>query len=273
MHEWPLVLFTLMLQASAGAFCLAQRTCGSMKNQPAGSLKASFLFKLLVITGAGLAVSFFHLGSPLNAFHALNNILMSWMSREILLTMLFFGGMAVYWLAAVKKWLNKTLYSALGIFTCLAGVCVVYSMARIYMMPAVPAWNTWNTIASFFISAVLLGSFLVISAMPSLSEKERSFLSGLALFSIALKKIIFIFWLIALSAGETAAQASLILLTRDFPLLLAVFFIFMASALILAIHAKSGKNRKILMYAFALAAAGEIIGRILFYAAFVRTGI
>ncbi len=37
------------------------------------------------------------------------------------------------------------------------GFGLVYSMSRVYLLRAVPAWNTWRTPATFFLSATTLG--------------------------------------------------------------------------------------------------------------------
>jgi DMSO reductase anchor subunit len=37
------------------------------------------------------------------------------------------------------------------------GLGLVYSMSQVYLLRAVPGWNTWRTPAAFFLSAIVLG--------------------------------------------------------------------------------------------------------------------
>ena len=46
------------------------------------------------------------------------------------------------------------------------GLGLVYSMARVYRLQPVRAWNTWRTPASFFLSAAVLGAMGVNLSRP-----------------------------------------------------------------------------------------------------------
>ncbi|MDX9993553.1 MAG: DmsC/YnfH family molybdoenzyme membrane anchor subunit [Anaerolineales bacterium] len=110
----------------------------------------SSTFNLLTIAfliGLGGLASFLHLGSPVNAWRALNHLKKSWLSREILM----FGLFGMSWLLALT-------FPGLGsLALALSGFGLVYSMAQVYRIKAVPAWNTWRTPSTFLLSAGTLG--------------------------------------------------------------------------------------------------------------------
>ncbi len=139
--ELPLVIFTLSSQTAAGMAVF------SLFAQPStfNLLTIGFLLGL-----AGL-VSLLHLGTPLNAWRALNHLKKSSLSREIL----WFGFFGASWLACLAlPGMGKGLLA-------LTGLGLVYYMAQVYQIKAVPAWNTWRTPAAFFLTAGILGALAV----------------------------------------------------------------------------------------------------------------
>jgi DMSO reductase anchor subunit len=136
--ELPLVAFTLLAQMSVG---MAWAGLWMMDTIP--------LIPYLLI-GVCLAIggffSFAHLGAKRNAWRAPFHLKKSWLSREILTAGLF----GASWLAGMFvpeiKWV-----------TAFFGAVFVYSMAKVYRLHVMPAWDTWRTQAGFFITAALLG--------------------------------------------------------------------------------------------------------------------
>ena len=41
--------------------------------------------------------------------------------------------------------------------SCLSGLALLWTMSRIYVMPTIPAWNSWHTPVSFVSTALGLG--------------------------------------------------------------------------------------------------------------------
>jgi DMSO reductase anchor subunit len=142
--EMPLVAFTLLVQMAVGAFWSAEWMTDSIPLIP-------YLF-IGACLGLGGFFSFAHLGAKRNAWRAPFHLKKSWLSREIL----FFGLFGAGWLAGFVmpeiKWVTSLL-----------GVGLIYSMAKVYQLRPMPAWNTWRTMVGFFITAILLGQLLMMN--------------------------------------------------------------------------------------------------------------
>ncbi len=142
LKELPLILFTLCGQMAAG-MCVFSLLVPTPKLQP---LAIGFLLVVAAIA------SLLHLGTPLNAWRALNHLQKSWLSREILA----FGLFGASWLAwMLERWFLRSDFFVL--LAALAGLGLVHAMAQVYRIKAVPGWNTWRTNAAFFLSAASLG--------------------------------------------------------------------------------------------------------------------
>jgi len=138
--ELPLVAFTLLGQMAAGM---------ALFSFFAGPLTMPFLVALGGLIGlAGLA-SLLHLGTPSNAWRAMIHFKKSWLSREILVFALFGGS---WLLAFAMPGMGKLPLAA-------CGIALVYSMAQVYRLRSIPAWDTNRTLLAFTLSAILLGGF------------------------------------------------------------------------------------------------------------------
>jgi DMSO reductase iron-sulfur subunit len=136
--EMPLVAFTLLVQMAVGAFWAGLWMTDSVP-----------LISYLII-GACLAIgglfSFAHLGAKRNAWRAPFHLKKSWLSREIL----FFGLFGAGWLAGF-------VLPEMNWVTSLLGIGLIYSMAKVYRLHVMSAWDTWRTTAGFFVTSALLG--------------------------------------------------------------------------------------------------------------------
>ena len=97
--------------------------------------------------------SFAHLGTKRNAWRVLNHLRKSWLSREILFTILFGAGWVVTVICLILH-ANLTIFTWL---TALIGLGLIHCMAQVYRLPSVPVWDSWRTNIRFFVSAGLLG--------------------------------------------------------------------------------------------------------------------
>lgn len=146
--ELSLVAFTLMTQMAAGMAVFSLFS---------GPLKAPILITIGLLLGNGGIISFLHLGKPLNAWQALNHLKKSWLSREILM----FGLFGFSWLLC---WIVPGIGKLpLAIF----GIGLIYSMAQVYRLRSVPAWDSNRTLLAFSVSAVVLGGFVLEIFAPS----------------------------------------------------------------------------------------------------------
>jgi len=140
----PLVAFTLLVQMAVGAFWAAQWMTDSISLIP-------YLI-IGVCLGLGGFFSFAHLGAKRNAWRAPFHLKKSWLSREILFIGLFGMGWLVGFVLPGKEWVTSLL-----------GIGLIYSMAKVYQLRTIPAWNTWRTMAGFFITSALLGQLIVMN--------------------------------------------------------------------------------------------------------------
>ncbi|MGB8981634.1 MAG: DmsC/YnfH family molybdoenzyme membrane anchor subunit [Anaerolineales bacterium] len=153
-EEAPLILFTLLIQMAVGSFWAM---LGAFPRIWIPAEQKVALLPLLLIglcLGAGLLASLAHLGTKRKAWRALGNLRKSWLSREVLFTGLFGAG----WLFTTLEraiWNRSTLESMA--LTAVLGLGLVYSMSKVYRLPAVPGWNIWRTNAGFLVNALLLG--------------------------------------------------------------------------------------------------------------------
>lgn len=289
MKERPLILFTLFIQLSVGAFLtlgglyfLFLRQAGAAA---ASSLTGTALLAIGPLVGLGMLASFFHLGTPRNAYRALMNWRTSWLSREILFTLLFAVSGAIF---AALQWFQIGPFSAhilVGGFTGLFGIALVFSMARLYMLRTLADWNASTTLFSFFTTTFLLGSLAVGVTLafqtlpvtgPSMPAPQRLAMARMALRLLALA------WFLLL--GAVLINPSIVSIFRSKNqrnevarwvnriMLLRLGLIFSGAGVIgwlvyqQAVPSGSGSDLAALtLAAFGLVLVGEILGRYLFY--------
>jgi DMSO reductase anchor subunit len=84
---------------------------------------------------------------------------------------LFAGLFGIGWLIATLAslaWQRGTV--AVMALTASLGFGLIYSMAQVYRLKAVPAWNTWRTNAGFIVSALLLGQAVMAALLLHVSK-------------------------------------------------------------------------------------------------------
>jgi DMSO reductase anchor subunit len=159
-RDWSLVFFTTLSQASVGTVvCLAFAGLAGGEINPYFEKDlglANPVLLALILTAVATIISFLHLGNPANASNAMNNLAGSWVSREILALSVYSACLFVVLLPGWLGWFQEyTVYLLwLGAF---AGLVFLWMMIRIYMMPTIPAWNSWYTPVSFVSTALCLG--------------------------------------------------------------------------------------------------------------------
>jgi anaerobic dimethyl sulfoxide reductase subunit C (anchor subunit) len=301
--ELALVFFTIMAQMSVGCFVVLGviHLVGGVKLGSARVDRISdpALYAIGPVMVGGLLVSILHLGNPINALHSIENFQHSWLAREIVFGCAFAGLGAVFAFLQWRKWFPPLLRQLLAGLTALVGLALVTSSAMIYMLPTVPAWDSWATPVTFFTSAFLLGSVAIGAALvgvlrwqnrkgneadEELATLIRKSLRGIAIASVVLLGVEFVVvptYVLQLSQGGATAVASANALLYGHSVMwaLRLGLVFLGAGvlgLLLYRLATVGKQR-VLTYAafgaFALVLASELIGRLLFYTAKITIGI
>jgi len=303
-RDWSLILFTILVQMSVGAFWVLglvhYYAARKVDEKEADRLSDRALLVIGPLMILGLLASLLHLGDPLNAFRAVTNVGSSWLSREILFGTIFavLGGVF-----AVMQWRKLSSFAVRNVIALLAGLTglfLVSSMSMVYMLPTQPAWDTLATPVFFFSAALLLGSMAMGTAFAAnflflkrRGEEElsvqldllRSTLRGIAIAAMILLGIQLIvtpMYIAGLSSGLPAAQKSAAMLFDEYPVVFALRLIFSFTgaglfAAILYQGASSQARERNLAYlvysAFALVLVSEVLGRYLFYAIQVKVGV
>jgi DMSO reductase anchor subunit len=169
MEEPALIIFTLLLQAAAGAAWwlagLIPWLAGHGDPAGARALAAWGWPGVAGMAVAGVLASCGHLGVPANAWRAACHWRTSWLSREILAATTF-TGLALAAAAAARAGLPGAWAQGLA---AASGLILVHCMARAYRLGPVPAWNTPITPVVFFSTALLLGGGtlgVILASLP-----------------------------------------------------------------------------------------------------------
>ncbi len=158
-----LIVMTILTQLAVGgcvALWLAQTAVPASRSPRVAWLLQHLSLPMLMVCGLAVGVATLHLGRPIHAYRALRMWRRSWLSREIALFSLFGAAGAAH--AAIVFLLGRPAGSpevlASGAILSAVGAAGLYTTARIYMVPARPAWCSWHTAAGFLLTAVLLGA-------------------------------------------------------------------------------------------------------------------
>ncbi len=299
-HELPLVIFTVLAQMSVGCFVvlgLIHLFARGDDSKAVDRLSDPALYAIGPVMVLGLIASIFHLGNPVNALHTISHLDSSWLSREIFLGSSFAVLGAAFAVTQRLKWLTPLLRQLLAGLTALVGLGLVFAMSMVYMLPTVPAWDTWTTPVGFFTTTLLLGSiaigaaFVVITAVrrrrgqpaDAVARQLSGCLRGIAVAAIVLLGIemaLLPAYLLNLSTGPGAGTATPSMMVAGGSVLLArLVLVFLgAGAIGLVFYRFADARRDRLMVfaasgAFVFVFASEILGRILFYGSFDRLGM
>jgi anaerobic dimethyl sulfoxide reductase subunit C (anchor subunit) len=283
MKERSLVAFTLLAQMAVGAFW----ALGAVHLWAAwgAGMVDRVLLGIPALMLLAILASFLHLGAPRNAWRALANLRSSWLSREILFALLFTAASGL--LAGLEwfQWGTVAMWDALAGVAALLGLALIVSMANAYRLRTVPAWNTWATPASFFITACLLGG-LAGGAMLAFNsgiplELRRTALQSITLGAVLLLSVelaIVSLRAVRLAAGQGPAWRASARVTRQhalvFKLRLALAVLAMAAAGIGLSPWVEGAGMGVAsVAALGLVLASEVLNRLLFYEARARHGL
>ncbi|MES1998300.1 MAG: DmsC/YnfH family molybdoenzyme membrane anchor subunit [Pseudomonadota bacterium] len=248
----------------------------------------------LVLVGAGLASSVFHLANPKNAWRAVSRYRTSWLSREGVFAMAFFPFALVYlaltWLQLPG--LEVVRMAAGGLGAVLAWI-TIFSTGMIYgCLKTIRQWNSPLVPANYMALGHFTGA-LILLAIASQGGVELNGYIALVLallVAAAALKAIYYFWIanpgtgstIQTATGFTRGNVRLLdtghthgtFLTQEFGFqiarkyaLLLKSFVFLMGFLVPALMLTLGKDINLAIYAaVATALLGMVVERWLFFA-------
>lgn len=280
-NEWPLIFFTLLIQLSVGLSFLLLIINAKIKADTDKFLVQGFMVASLLGV-IGLLVSFFHLGSPLNAINAVSGLGSSWLSREILFTSIFIGLIVVASFLAWKGNLKNSI--GLGWLAVIFGFLAIYAMAKLYMDTIIPAWNHINTLFTFIGVALILGAYsaavLFVRGLKNnldLVKETLKIAFGIVILALVLQVVVLPLYLTALAGGSIFAQTTGQILGNTYATLFMLrWLLVLVGGAVLAAFAWVKLNKakpaipvNIIYTAFVCIIVAEVIGRYLFYASAV----
>jgi anaerobic dimethyl sulfoxide reductase subunit C (anchor subunit) len=301
-QEWALLTFTILGQMAVGSLLVLMVVRAFVSRrasvEDADRMTDGPLFMIVPIMGLALLASVLHLNNPKNIFGAVPNLGSSWLSREVVFSVTFVVLAALFNFLQWRKIGSSGLRAVIGWITVVVGLVQTYSMGMVYMIRTQPAWNTFATPVTFFVTTLLLGALTVAVALIinySMNLKKvnsdqqlellRKTLQGTTVSAIILLGIEFLvypLYLAYLATQGTAALDSVKILTGSYGITLTIrlLLVFIGAGVLAAFmfrNASTMRNEKVMSYlvysAFVLVLVGEVMGRFLFYAAHVRIGL
>jgi len=254
MKELPLVFFTVLAQASAGAFILMQ-LCAAMKKIDQNQANKVALVSLVMVMIAGIS-ALTHLGQPFRAMNALFGMGRSPMSNEIISCAVFGGLVFLYVVGSLKKTMSESLVNIFGYLGAIAGLALIVLITKVYQLETIPAWNTPITSLQMVLTAVLCGGAIMTAVNTGGKGWVLTALATLVLFVVTPGYFSFL----SQVNGEFSQQDTLIWATKY-----ALISIGLLLLVVAVFSAKGAQNARLATLASVLIVVGEIAGRIGFY--------
>ena len=278
-HEWSLIFFTVLAQTAVGGYLLigARALVLSHDEEKLSSYKVP-MFILWALMGLGFMFSTTHLGSPLRAFNAFNQLGSAWLSNEVFFGAAFFAVGGLQWLLSVVKKGGLVIQKALMVSAMVLGVIFMYAMINVYMINTVPTWDNIYTPLSFIMTIVvgglLLSQFVLVFANDSRFTVDRN-ITMLAVIAVAISLLVTVGKLNLIGDIQTSAAKASELVDGLGSYVILQVALLMASLLIwiLPMLNKAKVNPVNLSLALVLFLASELIGRGLFYSLHMTSGL
>ncbi|MEZ8370659.1 dimethyl sulfoxide reductase anchor subunit family protein [Vibrio splendidus] len=278
-HEWSLIFFTVLAQTAVGGYLLigARALVLGHDEEKLNSYKVP-MFILWALMGLGFMFSTTHLGSPLRAFNAFNQLGSVWLSNEVFFGAAFFAVGGLQWLLSVVKKGGVAIQKALMVGAMVLGVIFMYAMINVYMINTVPTWDNIYTPLSFIMTMVvgglLLSQFVIVFANDSRFTVDRN-ITMLAVIAVAISLLVTVGKLNLIGDIQTSAAKASELVDGLGNYVILQVALLMASLLIwiLPMLNKAKVNPVNLSLALVLFLASELIGRGLFYSLHMTSGL
>lgn len=278
-YEWSLIFFTVLAQTAVGGYLLigARALVLGHDEEKLNSYKVP-MFILWALMGLGFMFSTTHLGSPLRAFNAFNQLGSAWLSNEVFFGAAFFAVGGLQWLLSVVKKGNVAIQKALMVGAMVLGVIFMYAMINVYMINTVPTWDNIYTPLSFIMTMVvgglLLSQFVIVFANDSRFTVDRN-ITMLAVIAVAISLLVTVGKLNLIGDIQTSIAKASELVDGLGSYVIFQVALLMASLLIwiLPMLNKAKLNPVNLGLALVLFLASELIGRGLFYSLHMTNGL
>ncbi|AFJ47605.1 dimethyl sulfoxide reductase anchor subunit family protein [Shimwellia blattae] len=277
LHEWPLMLFTVLGQCVAGGFIVMGLGWLSDDDKAQRTRILRSMFFLWVLMALAFIASVIHLGTPLRAFNSLNRVGSSALSNEIASGSLFFAVAGFWWLVAILGKMPQALGKLWLAVAMVLGIIMVWMMARVYSsIDTVPTWYNGYTTTGFFMTMLLggplLGVLLLRAARVNFSSGKLAGISVLALLVTIAAIVMQSHELTSIHSSVVQATA----LVPDYALLqvvrLALLVLGLGCWLCPLLRSREPKLAGLLA-GFVLVVAGELIGRGIFYGLHMTVGM
>ena len=300
LKEFALIVFTVLAQLSVGLLTVGlvvRAYAGKKFNaEQVSALLDLPTYAVLPIMVLAMLASLLHLGNLLHVIGAVPNLGTSWMSREVVMAVVYIGLVIVYTFLYWRKMGSEELRTFFGWLAALEGVAFIYSMGMTYMIPAQPAMNTFATPVMFYVVTALLGvlgfaTFLMSAfskigksdaALQGFVTKTLQIIGVCAIVLVGIEFLVIPFYMGYLSTQGSAALKSLDMMvgTYGFVFGLRLVLVFAGAGVLAAYLYRNAsmpaglKSLPTFVYsAFLLVLIGELLARFLFYATSVRIGI
>lgn len=302
-REWALPVYTILMQLAVGSL-LTLWLIRSVVLRSYGLDTVDRVMRLPILATSitivtAIAGAHFHLSQSYFSLLAVLNWRTSWLSREIIFTILFFALVAIL---TYLLWFREgymRLKTGLGWLGALVGCLVIYSMSKIYMLSTQASWNTPITLHAFVLTAVLLGATAVsvllvldlkyseVAHKPETAARRQIIYQtfvwlAMAACITAIAILILNLRLIdTLRLGNASSQTSFLLLLGLYQPLFALRYIALFTGVswlgLTAIYLRRRKTKfkftTFVYLACLFILIAEIMGRFLFYAIHVRSGL
>ena len=207
--ELPLVFFTVLAQTGIGmaifaalrdrkalpAMATSRLGVGGRGSTPVNH-EWSMVFALLSL---GTFAAFFHLGKPLGVFRILDNVAVSWFSREILTVGIFSGLAGLMMLLRLGKapaFLQNLDQRLVGGITAIAGLLAVLAMGVTYAWTGIdPIHNIIPTLFFLLTTAILGTAFTTYFTRGEALESARQALRSALITGLVVHVSVPLIWI------------------------------------------------------------------------------
>jgi len=262
--ENPLVAFTLLTQASIGAFSSA-----FVMSDTVGTLGYGiYLLGVLGMLGVGLLMSTVHLGKPFRFYRGFNNLRHSSLSREALATVVFGASAFMHGVSALLAF--EQVAQVLGGIAVFAGIAALVFMMQCYLIRARPFWNHGQTVLDFSAATLVQGGWLTAGFLLLTEGNIPDVLLIVIVLGLVLEIAGLAWHRSSLSHAEHEGGASYYVQTTTFGKTYWLRNLLLPFALVTLLAGWSSGSEWLLVSAL-LSVSALVIGRCLFYVLVIPT--